>query len=170
MKLYLTVWSVRSKQVNLISYYQIDENALSLIQSECDSAFPNETGGILIGRFDSNSILIQYATDSGPMAKRSPGGFRRDGDYSQAILDRIFQESLGEFDYIGEWHSHPAMVGPSSRDRKAMRWIARNRKYDMSFPVLGISAWNPGTGWKLFLYQFAGRRLRSLKCVCDASR
>jgi integrative and conjugative element protein (TIGR02256 family) len=149
--------------VYAVSYYHIDENASSLIYGNCDTAFPNETGGILIGRFHGNSVLIRHAVSSGPMAKSSSVGFRRDGDYSQEMLDRVYRECQGESDYIGEWHSHPTVAGPSRRDRKAMRWIAHNKRYAMQFPVMGICMWDRGSGWILVIYQLDGHCLRRLK-------
>lgn len=146
-------------------YYKLATPALELIIAESSREYPNETGGILIGKFNENEnyVLIEYATASGPGAQFSPSHFRRDGDYSQMLLDEIVTKSDGEYDYIGEWHSHPVKSGPSARDRAAMRWIAKNSKYAIKQPIMGLCTNEAPDTWRLSFFLFDGRRLRELK-------
>lgn len=144
-------------------YYKLAAPVLELIIAESSRKYPNETGGILVGKFTESYVLIEYATDSGPAAQFSPNHFRRDGGYSQVLLDEIVIKSGGEDDYIGEWHSHPVKSGPSVRDRAALRWIAKNSKYSVDQPIMGLCTNEaPGT-WRLSFYLFDGRRLRALQ-------
>ena len=64
--------------------------------------FPNETGGLLVGRMEGSCVVITHATGPGPMALHSRYEFQRDGEYSQEALDQIVTEMGGVYDYIGE--------------------------------------------------------------------
>ena len=144
-------------------YYRLAEKARTLILHESSHKYPNETGGMLVGRLNGNCVLIEHATRPGPKAQRSPHRFKRDGDYSQEVLDNIVAESKGEYDYIGEWHSHPAKSGPSAQDVAAMRWIASNNRYAIDRPILVLCTSKSVDTWQLSFYLFDGQRLRNLK-------
>jgi integrative and conjugative element protein (TIGR02256 family) len=119
---------------------------------ESQRAAPRETGGILIGRNEEDHLLVECASLPGPKARHSRSGFRRDGEYTQTILDDIFSSSSGASNYLGEWHSHPTGLGrPSPRDLRSIMWIADDNAYATPEPVLGLSAKEPG-GWRLSLY------------------
>lgn len=143
--------------------YRLAVKARRLILQESSREHPNETGGILVGRIDGNYILIEHATWPGPKAQHFPNRFKRDGNYSQQVLDRIVAESKGKCDYIGEWHSHPAQSSPSTQDVTAMSWIANNHKYAIDRPILGLCTCKSVDTWQLGFYLFDGQRLRELK-------
>ena len=130
---------------------------------ESNQHFPVEAGGILIGHFGKDTVHIAFATDSGPNAQHSPTGFRRDGEYSQTVLEQIVGESEAPTDYIGEWHSHPANQGPSLKDLVSMQWIAKNPKYAVSHPVLGLCVRETADQWVISFYQLYKNSLVKLK-------
>lgn len=146
-----------------IKVYQLTDQARQFMLGESSCKSPDETGGMLIGKFDGDCVWIQYATGPGPMAKHSPQRFQRDGDYSQKVLDSIVMESDGEYDYIGEWHSHPVKSGPSPLDVAAMRWIASTPKYATDTPILGLCTNEAYDTWRLSFYRFDGGQLLELK-------
>jgi len=143
--------------------YRLAEKAWGLIIYESSHEYPNETGGMLVGRSNGNCIFIEHATRPGPKAQRSPYRFKRDGDYSQEVLDSIVAESRGEYDYIGEWHSHPSESGPSAQDIAAMRWITNNNRYVIDRPILALCTSKSVDTWDLSFYLFDGQRLRKLR-------
>lgn len=149
----------------MIRSYTISSEAAKLIISESAYHFPNETGGILVGKTEGSHVLIQRATGAGPGAYHSPGRFIRDGNFSQEVLDALVQELRGEFDYVGEWHSHPAHSRPSITDIKSMKWVATNPKYATAEPIMllctnvGVHSWQPRC------YCFVQNRLRLLSSV-----
>jgi integrative and conjugative element protein (TIGR02256 family) len=147
----------------MLGYYELAEGAFRFILAECSRKYPKETGGMLIGRSNGDCVRIEHATGPGPRARHSAQSFKRDGDYSQRILDRIVAESGGEYDYVGEWHSHPAQHGPSAKDSAAMCWIADNTKYAIDQPVLGLCAGEAKGMWRLRVYLFDGHKLRELE-------
>ncbi len=147
----------------MIRSYTISDEAFRFIVSESAYHFPNETGGILVGKVERNCALIQHATGPGPTAHHMPTRFKRDGDYSQETLDALVQESLGEFDYIGEWHSHPFKSKPSHVDVKSMKWIAANEEYAIKEPVMLLCIGMGYNSWELRCYSFFKNTLACLK-------
>lgn len=104
------------------------------------AAAPNETGGILVGRREGDTIEVLAVSDAGPKAVASPVRFERDGAYSQAFLERSVAELSGA-DYIGEWHSHPgSTAAPSPRDMASFAEIAHDGDNFTDAPLLVIVA------------------------------
>lgn len=114
----------------------ISAQAAQLIQLESNSKWPQETGGIVLGSFEGSTVRIHQATHPGPNAKHGLASFIRDGEFAQQELERVFSETNGSVDYIGEWHSHTLHVGPSPRDRRSMEFIAKSSQYSATNPVL----------------------------------
>lgn len=135
-----------------IVYYHLPNQPLNFILTESAQHFPNETGGMLVGRVEGDSVLITHATGPGPLALHSGHEFKRDGEYSQKILDQIVTEVGGMYDYIGEWHSHPLKSGPSSKDIKTMNWISQNAKYKVAQPILGLCVLETKNIWRIEFY------------------
>lgn len=123
------------------------------------SAFaPVETGGMLIGHLADQILRLTHVTPPGPHAEHGRTHFRRDGIFSQALLDLAVSESRGRDDYVGEWHSHPFNEGPSSQDVASLHRIGTSAKYCCPFPVLLLCRHRGRTGWKLESYQWNGAR------------
>lgn len=143
--------------------YKVADEVLGVILDESVSKYPQETGGILIGRLEHNCLYIEHAAGPGPLAEHSLTNFRRDGLHSQMILDEIVVEARGNSDYIGEWHSHPAKCGPSPTDIAALRWIAKNPKYAVTEPIMALCIKTSKDCWEFRVYLFDGKKLRELK-------
>jgi integrative and conjugative element protein (TIGR02256 family) len=120
---------------------------------------PNETGGILVGRSRGDLSEVMFAVGPGLGAVHRRAHFRRDGNFSQQALDAIYERFAGEYDYLGEWHSHPVTGGPSPRDRESMRWIAQNERFNLDRPLLIICRRTWRQVWKPAGFQWSGGRL-----------
>lgn len=100
----------------------ISERAAADLRRCAAQAHPNETGGVLLGvRTAGRPWVVQavevLTTDRGRHHYRLPAGTT-----SAAVADaRRSDPRLG---YLGEWHSHPADVGPSPTDRATMRRLS----------------------------------------------
>lgn len=130
------------------------------MRAESDGGLPNETGGVLVGYADSaGRTVVTGVVGPGPQALRTPTRFRRDGEHAQAEVDRLHRDSGGRDDYVGEWHSHPASVGPSSVDRGSMAWIGGNERYRREEPVLIIMQRTQARGWLPLAYRCVRGRL-----------
>lgn len=147
----------------MIAYCRLATEPLNFIVAESAQHFPNETGGMLVGKVVDDCVLITHATGPGPMALHSRYEFRRDGEYSQEILDQIVADTKGAYDYIGEWHSHPLKAGPSIKDVEAMNWISRNTKYKVIQPILCLCIQEIKHTWRINIYQFREQTVIRLK-------
>lgn len=145
--------------------YTISNEAVRFVISESAYHFPDETGGILVGKTESSHVSIQRAIGAGPGAYHSPGRFKRDGDFSQEVLDALVRELRGEFDYVGEWHSHPIHSKPSITDIKSMKWVATNPKYATTEPIMLLCTNDDVNSWHLRCYCFIQNRLKLLNSV-----
>jgi integrative and conjugative element protein (TIGR02256 family) len=88
------------------------------------SALPNETGGILLGfRTPELIVATRAVTVADPHSTRH--------DYLRRHRKAQARMAIGRGDappvvgYVGEWHTHPACVGPSRTDLRALAAIAR---------------------------------------------
>lgn len=112
---------------------------------------PNETGGVLIGSFDSRRRIV-YAVDAVPAPKDSkewPHLFIRGCSGLHARVEEIRALTDGMIDYVGEWHSHPDGhdCAPSSVDREAFASLAGVMRPD-ALPALMLIAGQDGQyGW-----------------------
>lgn len=145
--------------------YRISGEAFEFVIAESAYHFPTETGGILVGKVEDACVIIKHAIGPGPVANHELTKFKRDGDYSQEVLDALVQDSGGEIDYIGEWHSHPVKSRPSSLDIKSMLWIATNEKYAIKEPVMLLCVGTGTNRWELRCYSFVDEKLRPLKSI-----
>jgi len=111
-------------KMNLI----LSQSAFSDIKQEC-LRYPHlETGGILIGKCDSENVFVPFAIGSGTFARRSFARFKPDVEWQQERLDRYFEEY--GINYVGSFHRHPGSLSrPSLID------------YDTAVQILSDPEW-----------------------------
>lgn len=95
-------------------------------------AHPLEAGGILVGVHSDRTPWVTHAlqipsSDTGPAHYVVPAGITR-------WLVRCARQMDPRIGYLGEWHVHPADVGPSSTDVRTMRGVAKAQ--EESHPML----------------------------------
>jgi proteasome lid subunit RPN8/RPN11 len=113
---------------------EVHADATSLITAAAAAARPRETGGLLLGWWDSGRVAVRYAIEvTDPHA--TAGSWSRDQLRAQAALDAALAELnhpwLG---YIGDWHSHPASCLASAQDLRSIR--RASRQYDQPLVLL----------------------------------
>jgi hypothetical protein len=67
--------------------------------------------------------------------------------------------------YLGEWHSHPADVGPSATDAATMRRLAADPDAGCPHPLLIIVRRTSDGAYWLDAREFSRRRLRQLDLI-----
>jgi integrative and conjugative element protein (TIGR02256 family) len=115
----------------------VSDEARQLIVREAALYRDVETGGILMGRFDSaGTIHVTHASGPGPNAVHKPAYFMRDTVYCASVL-REHYERFG-VDYVGEWHTHvDGLRVPSPGDLITLANIMHDPDYDFeSFAML----------------------------------
>jgi integrative and conjugative element protein (TIGR02256 family) len=133
------------------------DETLDVIKDDISRYHPLETGGILIGRYDSNLRMatISIATPAPVDSKHDRTSFMRGTTgVSEALSDAKKIDSL--LHYLGEWHSHPSSTPhPSAVDSKQMQKFALKRLYGARTPLLLIVGGSPleGLHAKVYLYR-----------------
>lgn len=92
----------------------ITETTHTALTAAASRAHPCETGGILIGVYADEHPWVTAAVeieskDRGHAHYRIPAGTTRNA----VLAARTHDDRLG---YLGDWHSHPRDLGPSSTD------------------------------------------------------
>jgi integrative and conjugative element protein (TIGR02256 family) len=100
----------------------------------------NEAGGILLGRVYAEShVVLEVATMPNALDYAGPYYFNRSRQAAQEVVNRVWRDSNGERNYLGEWHSHPiARPTPSSRDRQMIRNMFRQSVMSVGFLFLVV--------------------------------
>lgn len=152
----------------MINSVRVSAVAAEKMFREAIAHLPSETGGILVGyELDANAI-ITHIIGAGPSGQHSLGSFMRDGTYSQVELEKLYDNSEGELNYWGEWHSHPRTFPlPSSVDRSSMTEIATSQAYGFATPILIICERQQNRRWRLLAFQWCGDSLSPRELVIE---
>jgi proteasome lid subunit RPN8/RPN11 len=140
----------------------LTESARDVITAAAAAAHPNETGGVLLGVLTRSRPWIITAAEV-PHAEATGTYYELQGGAAPVIVDAmtVLDPRLG---YLGEWHSHPADVGPSPLDAQSMRGVAADPTAGCEHPVL-IIARRRGSNYELDARQLQRRRLRVLHVI-----
>lgn len=126
------------------------------ILREAASALPYETGGILLGHWQHEKVLITNMVGPGPKAQHHLAAFTPDRDWQYEQIDLLFAESQGKIEYLGDWHTHPLGVPfPSKTDMSLLESIANSPESRCPRPIMCILATKPKHSWteRLFIYE-----------------
>ncbi|MCL7455922.1 Mov34/MPN/PAD-1 family protein [Micromonospora sp. MSM11] len=119
----------------------ITRQALDATIADGMAALPNETGGILLGfRTPSLIVVTRTVTVADPQSSRC--GYLRRYRQAQARMAVERGDAPPVVGYVGEWHTHPADIGPSRTDLRALAAIARLTQGPVALVVLA----NPARG------------------------
>jgi len=119
---------------------QLPSAVLSHLHEHCGRGHPDETGGVLTGRYEADHRVAHVTAASAPPTDSRSGRtwFVRGIVGLADRFARVWGRSPRAY-YLGEWHYHPSSdVRPSGRDRKQMRAIARDPRYHCPEPLLII--------------------------------
>lgn len=135
-----------------------------VMQSMCAYAHelsPLENGGILLGwRSDEDRIIVGLR-GPGPRALYGRHCFLPDHAWQVTEIHRAFDESGGDLNYLGDWHSHPDGVADmSGLDSATLLRMTRRVKEPLMLIVAGNRADWSAQCWKGHLEgPFLWRRL-----------
>lgn len=84
----------------------INADAWATVLHEVASANDGlETGGILLGHDNGDTITITSAGSPGPNAHRTPDRFLRDLNHANQLAADAWERDRSQ--WVGEWHTHP---------------------------------------------------------------
>jgi integrative and conjugative element protein (TIGR02256 family) len=129
----------------------IPHQLLREISEQRQARLPNETGGVLVGVFDTQHRRV-YIVDLIPSpadSQESPTGYIRGVEGVAAELTRIGECTGRQVVYVGEWHSHPDRypVKPSETDKHLFASLQRERQAEGLPAVMAIAGERGITGW-----------------------
>ncbi len=103
----------------------IHSDARQTIDEAARRAAPLEAGGLLLGWWDNEIVIVRSAVEVVDPAASGTSWIRRE-NLAQRVLDRAIA-TLGHpwMGYVGDWHSHPAGGGPSVQDLQSIRKASR---------------------------------------------
>ena len=108
----------------------------------CKESSPNETGGIIIGRYSDNGLVayISEITCAPEDSIKGKSSFHRGNKGLKKKLDALWEQN---YYYLGEWHYHPNHSPiPSKADIEQMRSFSLNRNLKCPEPILIIAGGN----------------------------
>jgi integrative and conjugative element protein (TIGR02256 family) len=99
--------------------------AYKAILNEACARHPLESGGMLLGWRAGQSKVVVGIIGPGLNALHGRTRFFPDHEWQIRELKRIFSESAGDIDYLGDWHSHPeGTAAMSGEDYLTLRRIS----------------------------------------------
>jgi integrative and conjugative element protein (TIGR02256 family) len=102
-------------------------------------ARPMETGGILLGWHEEDTIVVSHVLQIGD-PRASMHQYIRNDEAAQRALDTFQSVSPdGKIGYVGEWHSHPVAQPPSQIDYDSLRQLAQEAQHQVAMAVFAVS-------------------------------
>ena len=131
----------------------LDDRLLAKLAALRSAKLPNETGGVLLGTFDLERMVVHVldTIPSPPDSKEWPTLYIRGSEGLMKNVNQVFDASGGQLEYVGEWHSHPdgCPTLPSQDDLKVFTWLTEHMS-DAGVPALmAIVGDGDGSSWYL---------------------
>lgn len=98
----------------------LSEEAETGLRECAGLSHPCETGGLLLGWWQDRVPVVVAAVEV-PDPDAGHHRWSRDEPSAAQALERVRGAFPAHVGYVGDWHSHPADVGPSSQDLRAIR-------------------------------------------------
>ena len=140
--------------------------ALAAILGEGWARWPNETGGVLLGRRlngAEHSVVVHQAIGPGPSARNDRGGFEPDTEWQAAQVATAWAANM-TLEYLGDWHTHPGgTTGFSELDRATARTIATAPEARQPRPVMLVAVLQQDLSSRMAAAVLLDGRLRPLR-------
>ena len=126
-------WIRRTMRIELAS------GLASRLRKALRAAGSREIGGILLAEqlAPAHFRVVEFSLD---LYSGSHASFRRDPVVHQKAMEAFFEKTgrdFSRFNYLGEWHSHPAFpVYPSRCDIDTMTDLVEHSRCEITFALL----------------------------------
>ncbi|WP_224278699.1 Mov34/MPN/PAD-1 family protein [Nocardioides lacusdianchii] len=77
------------------------------IAHEAGEHEPLEAGGMLLGYWSGDDVVVTSCIASGPRTKRGTTWLVPDQEWQMARLGEVYEASGRLTTYLGDWHTHP---------------------------------------------------------------
>jgi integrative and conjugative element protein (TIGR02256 family) len=114
---------------------RLDDGLEQELHDVAASAYPHETGGLLLGWWEGHVPVVAAWVEVPDSAARRDRWSRNERAAAAALsaARRSYPPHIG---YVGDWHSHPADVGPSQADLRAIRRVSRQYEDAVALAVV----------------------------------
>ena len=111
----------------------VEQDLLGLLYQQRSAKLPNETGGVLVGRFDCYRKILYIADqiESPTDSIASPTSYIRGCVDLEANIERVSSITSDNLHYIGEWHSHP--TGDTTQSVDDIKLMSAISSYNHEF-------------------------------------
>lgn len=86
---------------------------------------PKETGGLLIGWIDGRTIVVRHILEVPDPDATHTSWTRSEERANEALTQFLTEAEHPWLGYVGDWHAHPAPVGPSQTDKRSLKKDSR---------------------------------------------
>lgn len=126
----------------------LPEDLWRQIAREASDKYPLETGGVLLGYWNGEDVVLTQASGPGPRARHRRLRFKPDHEYQERWIAKRYRKSSGIDTYLGDWHTHPKanVAVPSFVDRATAKRVALSQTARAPSPLTMILAGNQ-TSW-----------------------
>ncbi len=104
---------------------RIHDDATSSIHACAEQSRQRETGGLLLGWWETDAIVVRHAIEVSDPEATATSWTREEHRSTAALATALEQFEHPWLGYVGDWHTHPAPSGASSTDRRSIRRASR---------------------------------------------
>lgn len=114
----------------------LDRRINSSLRILAQRAHPKETGGLVLGWWDGEIPRVSGIVEV-PDPTAGYSQWRRDESAASTVLAIAMKTAKNsDVGYIGDWHSHPANVGPSRADISELKRASRQYSHALIMIVV----------------------------------
>lgn len=139
---------------------------LSDLLTEAWARWPNETGGVLLGRPSDRAdhgAVVLHVVGPGPNARHDRYGFEPDAEWQAAQVADLWAADP-TLEYLGDWHTHPGGTTRFSElDQAAARTIASAPMARQPRPLMLVAALQKDVSIRVAAAVLLDGRLRPLR-------
>ena len=155
---------------NRASTLELRPTALAAICTEAWNNWPNETGGILLGKTTRHGAQVTAVVGPGPHARHERYNFTPDADWQASQVAALWRQDRS-LEYLGDWHTHPAGTTKASRlDIETAQTIADHQAARQPEPFMLVAALRRDTTIRLGAAQYRQGRLRRASLQVQSSQ
>lgn len=127
--------------------FVIEDNALNDIYRYRPEDYKYENGEVLLGKYSNknNTYIVTNVSTTNSKDKKGRYFFIRNKKQAQIIIDKLWRDSKGEINYLGEWHTHDEKYpNPSWVDQKLVKQMINNKNIEIKNVFMLILGRNKG--------------------------
>ena len=138
----------------------VPRKAIMTVFDECDRHKAAETGGRIIGTYDSKrgvlTITVNGIIEPGPNATRTASYLKQDGAYQERVFREV-EEREPSVEHLGNWHTHHVngLRHLSEGDIETYRRTVEHLKHNLEFfyALLVIEKKQRKTGLQRYIFK-----------------